>query len=104
MKEHEKLIAFILLLAVICFLSWMFKGQQTFVMVDGKPVTVNDASVMTGLISALSTVLGMAGQALFRTSETAGQMNDLLKDMADKLGKSVPHDPNGSQPPSKDEA
>ena len=93
MKEYEKLISFSLILGAICWLAWMASGEQTFVMVDGKPISVASGSPLRDVLIGLIGVLGMAGQALFRTSETAGAMNDLLKDMASQLGKSIPHTP-----------
>ncbi len=90
MKEYEKLIGFVILLAAICWLAWMTSGEQTFVMVDGKPVSISSGSGMRDVLVGMIGVLGMAGQALFRTNEMAAAMNELLARTVEKLGNSAP--------------
>lgn len=89
-KEYEKLLAFALTLGAVCWLAWMASGEQGFVMVDGKPVSIQSGSGLRDVLIGMVAVLSAGAQALFRASETANAMNDLLQSAVDKLGKSVP--------------
>lgn len=100
MKEYEKLIGFTILLGAICWLAWMGTGQQSYVMVDGKPISVSNGGALRDVLVGMIGVLGMAGQALFRTNEMAGAMNDLLKSAVEKLGNSAPAQPPSDPPPA----
>lgn len=88
--EARKFWAFCLLLLVIALLAYMSKGDTTFVLVDGKPVSVQGGSILRDAMVGLIAVLGTAAQALFRTSENAAQMNDLLHKAVESLAKSTP--------------
>lgn len=89
-KDHEKFCAFIALLTALVWLSYMSNDQQQFVMVDGKPITISGNNPLRDAIVGIIGILGVAAQALFRVSETAAQMNDLLKSTVEKLGNSFP--------------
>ncbi len=89
-KEHEKFLAFLALLISLVWLSWMSNTQNGFVMVDGKPVTIAAGTPLRDAIVGIIGILGMAAQALFRVSETAKEMNELLRTTVEKLGNSTP--------------
>ena len=96
--EARKFWAFCLLLLVIALLAYMSKGDTTFVLVDGKPVSVQGGSILRDAMVGLIAVLGTAAQALFRTSENAAQMNDLLHKAVESLSKSSPPQPSKEIP------
>lgn len=93
LENHDKFWAFIALLFSVMTLAWLSNGATNFVLVDGKPVSVMNGSILRDAMVGLIAVLGTAAQALFRQSETAKQMNDLLSRTVDKLGESTPPPP-----------
>lgn len=95
-RENHKFWAFIVLVVAIVLLGVVatFLGGAS-----SRVEAINDAqlAIMQARIRILELVAvgligiaGMAGQALFRTSETAGQMNEILKSTIDGLKKSAP--------------
>lgn len=75
-KEHEKFWAFALLVGAIvgvAVISTITAGM-----------TDSQARVLEKVNDGLLVVLGAAGLALFRTSETAPAMNELLSKLVDK--------------------
>lgn len=83
-KEHEKLVAFVLLVASIlglAFLASTFdRGLASDVVVQGK------LRIIDSTIAGLLTILGMAAQALFRIS------------MGEKLPVTIENKPNDPVP------
>jgi hypothetical protein len=97
-RENHKFWAFIILVLAVVLLGIV----ATFLGGDSSRIAaVNDAqlAIMQARIRILELIavglvgiVGVAAQALFRTSETAGQMNEILKSTIDGLKKSAPID------------
>jgi hypothetical protein len=81
-KEHEKLIAFVLLLLCIVGLvvlaSTFDRGSSNDIVVQGK-LRIIDSSV-AGLLA----IAGMAAQALFRISSSDNNMSSAIKTLSEK--------------------
>lgn len=103
-KDHEKFWAFSFLLGALVWLSWMSQGQDQFVMVDGKPVTISGNNPLRDAIVGIIGILGVAAQALFRVNENAKEMNELLRTTVEKLGNSTPSKPQQKVPEDVQEA
>jgi hypothetical protein len=92
LKDHEKFLAFMALLIALVTVAWLAADETT------------QGSALRDVLIGMIAVLGTAAQGLFRVSETAGQMNDILNSAIDKLGNSQPAKGSADVPKDAKEA
>jgi hypothetical protein len=109
-KEHEKFWAFIALLVsivglatVATFLGDRLTGSEAFNDAAAAMLTAK-LRILELITVGLIGVAGAAGQALFRTSENANAMNDILKSALEGLKASAPVNDNKPAPQDAVEA
>jgi hypothetical protein len=97
-KEHEKFWAFTVLILSIVVLSMLamdaelpIVGKLTQAGMDANQTIMNTRlRIVDAAIVGLVGIAGAAAQSLFHRSETAGQMNDILKSTIEGLKSSRP--------------